>query len=234
MDQRILNGIKEIRAIKGLTQNDMASILGINRATYMNIEAGKRDLTITELNKICTSLNISFSDIAGPSFSERDISEEKFRQMYLYVLNNYFSDHGIPKTKLAKILYLIDFTNFYEKLEPMSNIKYVRREYGPVADTFFSLTDKMYLDGTINIIPLEFAQMIKPTSTKDESYPLLSDDDKKLIKKICLYWKDKRTQEIVNFTHSQKPWKECRNGEEIPYSLITQEDPEHVYAPTTL
>ena len=46
MDQQIINGIKEIRAIKGLTQNDMASILGVNRATYINIEAGKRDLTV--------------------------------------------------------------------------------------------------------------------------------------------------------------------------------------------
>ena len=233
MDQQIINGIKEVRAIKGLTQNDMASILGVNRATYINIEAGKRDLTVNELNKICESLNMGFSDIIDPSFLKRNNSEEKFKQMYLYLVNNFFSDHGVPKTKLAKILYLIDFSNFYEKLESMSNIKYIRRDYGPVADPFFSLTDKMYMDGIINIEPLEYAQMIKPAPTKDESYSLLSDDDKRLIEKICSYWKDKRTQEIVNFTHSQKPWKECRDGEEIPYSLIIQEEPDHVYAPTT-
>jgi len=45
------------------------------------------------------------------------------------------------ENKLAKLLYLADFTNFYKELEPMSGVKYRRMEYGPVADVFFSLTE---------------------------------------------------------------------------------------------
>ena len=63
---------------------------------------------------------------------------------------------------------------------------------------------------------------------------MLSDKEKSLMDKICAYWNDKRTSEIVNFTHEQKPWKMCRDGEYIPYSTIIQEDPNNVYAPNYL
>jgi len=109
-------------------------------------------------------------------------------------------------------------------------VRYVRREYGPVADIFFEMTEDLYDKGKINIEPLEYALMIKLTSIEQEDN-LLSDEEKSLIDRICSFWKDKRTSEIVNFTHEQKPWKMCRDGEYIPYSLIIQEDPDHVYTP---
>ena len=129
---------------------------------------------------------------------------EKFKQMYFYALSHFKG--GVTKTKLAKLLYLADFSYFYDNLESMSGVRYVRREYDSVDD------------------------MVKPTTIEKE-YDLLTGDEKELLDKICCFWKDKRTTEIVNFTHEQKPWKACRDGEYIPYSLIIQENPNHVYAP---
>jgi hypothetical protein len=57
----------------------------------------------------------------------------------------------------------------------------------------------------------------------------LSSDEINLIKKIGKAWSDKSTSDIVNFTHEQLPWQICRDGEVIPYGLITQEEPERVY-----
>ena len=102
--------------------------------------------------------------------------------------------------------------------------------YNKLADIFFELTDDLYDKGKINIKPLDYALMINSTTIEQED-GLLSDEEKGLLDKICNFWKDKRTNEIVNFTHEQKPWKMCRDGEYIPYSLIIQEDPNHVYAP---
>jgi len=92
------------------------------------------------------------------------------------------------------------------------------------------MTDDLYDRGKINIKPLDYALMINPTTIEQDD-GLLSDEEKDLLDRICAFWKDKRTSEIVNFTHEQKPWKMCRDGEYIPYSLIIQEDPNHVYAP---
>jgi hypothetical protein len=49
------------------------------------------------------------------------------------------------------------------------------------------------------------------------------------MKEIGAKWKNKNTQDIVNFTHNQLPYTICRVDEIIPYELITQEDPGMVF-----
>ena len=219
----VANNVERIRSAHGLTQEQVADVLNVSRATYIGVTKGKRDLTTSELEKLSAFFNVPIAELF-----DQPRNNEKFRQMYFYILRRF--KEGVTKTKLAKLLYLADFSNFYNNLLPMSGVRYIRREYGPVADIFFELTEDLYDKGKINIIPLDYALVIKPTTTEQE-YGLLSDEEKCLLDKICDFWKDKRTSEVVNFTHEQKPWKACRDGEYIPYSLIIQEDPNHVYAP---
>ena len=219
----VVNNVERIRSSHGLTQEQVADVLGVSRATYISVTKGKRDLTTGELEKLSAYFNVPIAELF-----DQPRNNEKFKQMYFYILRS-FKD-GIPKTKLAKLLYLADFSFFYDNLVPMSGVRYVRREYGPVADIFFELTDDLYDKGKINIKPLDYALMINATTIEQDD-GLLSNEEKDLMDKICVFWKDKRTSEIVNFTHEQKPWKMCRDGEYIPYSLTIQEDSNHVYAP---
>ena len=221
----VIKNIERLRSSRGLTQEQVAGVIGVSRATYISVAKGRRDLTTSELEKISAYFNAPISE-----FFDQPRNNEKFKQMYFYVLR-YFRE-GVPKTKLAKLLYLADFGYFYDNLTPMSGVRYVRREYGPVADIFFELTDDLYDKGKVNIKSLEHALMISSTTIEHDD-ELLSGEEKELLDRICNYWKDRRTNEIVNFTHEQKPWKMCRDGEYIPYSLIIQEDPDHVYAPTS-
>ena len=61
----------------------------------------------------------------------------------------------------------------------------------------------------------------------------LSKEEKELISKIGKTWHGRQTQEIVDFTHQQLPWQICREGEVIPYGLITQEEPGRIWKPQT-
>ena len=227
--QQIIDNIKIIRKGEGLTQDDMAQALDISRATYVNIENGKSSPTLDELTKICEILNISSRNLLYPTTTQ-PANETKFQQMYLYVLQNHFADEGVPKTKLAKILYLADFASYYFFLRPMSNVTYIHRQYGPVAAPFFILTDELYDQGTIRIRLRDFAQFILPTHSSNDT-SLLDDHEKTLLDHICRYWKDRRTAEIVGFTHSQKPYQQTNANEPIAYELILQEQPNHVFAP---
>ncbi len=210
-----------------LTQQQVADKLDISRQRYILVEKGERDLTTSELSILGDVFGVLPED-----FFRDPVDIPKFRQMYFACLK-FASDHrgGVPKTKLAKLLYLADFTCFFRNLEPMSGVKYRRMEYGPVADIFFSLTDDMYQTGKIDIKPVEKAQVICPRTREAEMFDRLSHNDLKLIEEICNQWKGRRTEEIVNFTHEQLPWKLCRDGEFIPYELIIQEDPDHVFKP---
>lgn len=224
--------IRNVRLSRGITQEQMAKILGINRVTYINIEKGIRRISFDELKAICNSLGMSLSDITTTAFqlSESLNSKEKLKQVYYYILS--FFEKGVPKTKLAKLLYLSDFLYYFDNGHSISGSKYIRLKYGPVAEKFFLLTDELFYDGKINIDILDDAQMISMSSTNAEYQNIsLSEEEKETIRTVCEYWKDKRTSEIVNFTHSQDPWKKNKDGEYIPYSSIMNTPRERVYAP---
>lgn len=224
---QITEKVTKLREQSGLTQEEVANKLNISRQRWILVEKGDRDLSTEELGKLAELFGIDVADF----FSEIP-NIKKFQQMYFACLKFASNDHGsVPKTKLAKLLYLVDFTNFFKELEPMSGVKYRRLEYGPVPDIFFSITDDLLERGKINIEILDKGAQMISLRTKEDDTSELTDSELTEIKEICTLWKDKPTQEIVNFTHEQKPWKMCRNGEYIPYSLITQEDPSHVYQP---
>lgn len=220
----VSRNIKALREEHGLTQQQAGEILRMSRATYNGFESGKRPPAIDELEKLANYYGVPVN-----RFFNAWKDDLKFRQIYLRILEH-FPD-GVPKTKLAKLLYLIDFSNFYYELESMSGVDYIRRQYGPVAENFFEVTDDMYETGKIDIEPVNETFLIKPTIKKVE-YGLLSEKDIKRIDEVCELWKDKRTSEIVEFTHEQNPWRSCRDGERIPYVLIIQEEPDNVYTPT--
>lgn len=223
----ITEKVTKLRELSGLTQEEVANKLGISRQSWILVEKGERDLNTGELEVLATLFGIDIADF----FTEIS-NVRKFRQMYLACLKYAANEHGnVPKTKLAKLLYLVDFTQFFKMLESMSGVRYRRLDYGPVADIFFSLTDDLLESGKINIEILDRGAQMLSSRTKEEETSELTEDELDRIKEICELWKDKPTQEIVNFTHEQKPWKMCRDGEYIPYSLIIQEDPDHVYQP---
>lgn len=222
--EQLANKVRELREEANLTQDQVAEKLGMSRATYIAVETGRRDLSASEIADVATMYKITMPELFGQRRNNM-----KFMQMYFYILSK-FRD-GIPKTKLAKLLYLADFRNYYENLEPMSGVYYVRRQYGPLADCFLDLTDILYDSGKISIDKLPEGAFIIRSKSYVQSYDLLSDNEKKEMDEICELWRNKSTREIVNYTHEQKPWASCRDGEYIPYELIIQEDPEHVYAP---
>lgn len=219
--------LEELRNKYGYTQIEVADKLGITRQTYTKMEKGETSISTDQLDILAKYYGIPVEE-----FYYGIENNEKFKQMYMYILSK-FKNKGIPKTKLAKLLYLADFRHFYENLESMSGTLYRCETYGPLANNFSDLTDELHSSGKIRIELLSGgANMVSIKSvTYNDNYDLLSKKEKKELDEICELWKDIRTEEIVNYTHSQKPWMACRKNEIIPYTLILQEDPDHVYKP---
>lgn len=227
----IAEKIRELRLSKKLSQTDVADKMRMSRPTYVLVENGKKQLTMMELKQLASILGFSLEELVYDTLqvSSKDFGIEKYKQIVLNCLQfgNDSIDGKITKTKLAKLAYLVDFAWFYENLKPMSGLAYRRIQQGPVPDQYFRVIDELYESGAITIENKGTSFMIKA----NENAPInqLSKQEIELIKKISQAWKDKNTQDIVDFTHEQLPWKICRQGELIPYELITQEEPNHVY-----
>ncbi|PIQ68496.1 MAG: hypothetical protein COV91_03835 [Candidatus Taylorbacteria bacterium CG11_big_fil_rev_8_21_14_0_20_46_11] len=223
--------IKQFRLEKGLSQEQVAKAIGVSRPTYTAIEAGKQKLSLEEAQKLAKLFSIGVDEL----LSGTTPNIEKYKHMILtYLRMNISKDGKIPKTKLAKLLYLADFAWFYEHLESMSGMQYRKIAYGPVPDTFFRAIDELAESGKIiidrkNDDGKEMFLVSESDSNKNEKIKTLSKEEGALMKKIAEKWKGKKTQEIVNFTHNQLPYFLCRDNELIPYELITQEDSDMVY-----
>jgi DNA-binding XRE family transcriptional regulator len=228
---KTLTKIKKLRNERGLSQEQIAKAIGVSRPTYTAIEAGKQELSLEEAKKLSTLFGISVDELSSGNIS--DI--QKYKHMILTFLRmNISRDGKIPKTKLAKMLYLADFAWFYNHLESMSGMTYRKIEYGPVPDTFFRVLDELESDGKINIDRKceggkDMYLISESESNRNEKIQTISTEEKGLMKKIAEKWKNKNTKDIVNFTHNQMPYSLCRDNELIPYELITQEDPDLVY-----
>lgn len=229
MTENYYKFIKELRLKKGLSQLEVSKKMGISRSSYIAFEQGRNELSLSEATKLTDIFGISLEEMRTglkPNFA-------KYKQMILaYLRNSGTSDGKLPKTKLAKLLYLADFTWFYKHLESMSGMSYRKNHYGPVPDMYFLAIDELFEEGAIDIdnTTKEGVFLISQTrSGEKENLSELKLEEKKLIKEISAKWKDKRTQDIVKFTHDQLPYSICENNEIIPYGLITQEDPDNVY-----
>ena len=65
MDDKLIlhNRLKEIRAEKGLSQGDLAGMVGVSRNTITSIETGKYCPTAQLALILCTALNKNFEEI---------------------------------------------------------------------------------------------------------------------------------------------------------------------------
>lgn len=232
--------LEKARLARGYTLEQVAKALDLSRQTYALVEAGKRDITLSQAEVLAAMLRTSIDELRGApdgvsTFSDPQSSLEKYKQMILTALQFGAENDGkITKTKLAKLVYLADFTWYYDKLQPMSGMSYRKLPRGPVPDVYFRALDELEEDGVINRQEKGRSILLELAESGDAPANRLSKDERTMIQKISKAWQGKQTQEIVDFTHGQLPWQICREGEIIPYGLITQEEPERVYGSTKL
>ncbi|MCX6713977.1 MAG: DUF4065 domain-containing protein [Candidatus Vogelbacteria bacterium] len=224
MINNYIKSIKAIRLERCISQLDMAKKLAMSRASYIAIEQGKRELAVSELEKIANILGVSLDELE----SGESPNYEKYRQMILAFLRE---GGKIPKTKLAKLLYFADFSWFYYHLESMSGMQYRKIQYGPVTDAYFRIIDEMFDGGEISITQTEDGAMLISQTRSGAKVPLskINKEEEKLIGKIEEKWKGKKTAEIVDFTHKQLPYLYAQDNEIVSYGLFTQEDPDEIY-----
>lgn len=223
--------VKEVRESRWLTQGEVAERLDISRQTYARIESGESEITLGQAVKLAKLLDITLADITGEDvrvISNQEYDIEKYKAILTQCIKwGADIDGKITKTKLAKLAYLVDFGWYYEHLDPLTGLSYRKLPQWPVPDAYFRTLEELQDSESIIIEAKGRTQLIENIGIPSEDG--LSLQHIGFIRQVCEKWKGKNTEEIVNFTHAQLPWMICYDGEIIPYSLITQEEPSNVY-----
>ena len=96
--------LKELRAQKKVTQDDMAKLLNIKRQTYSSYERGKSFPDVLALIKIADFFDVSTDYLLG--YKKTDTEEQNFSEE-IQVLMKTYSD--LTDEELKKVLEYIDF-----------------------------------------------------------------------------------------------------------------------------
>ena len=223
--------IRHLREARGLSQAEVAKVLGMSRPSYVALEKGTKELTLSEAQAVVHFFSITIDEL----LSARVPNIPKYKQMLLAFLREAeASGKVLKKTKLAKLLYLTDFSWYYAHKESMSGMTYRKLDFGPVPDSYFALLEEMETKGELNIKQIaredyHMYEIQEARASKKHALDLLSKEELKHIKAVWKKWKDADTKGIVHFTHNQLPYTKTNSNENIPYECILEEDTAYIY-----
>jgi len=243
--------IHQLRKKNNLTQEFLALELGISRPTYVQIEQGKRDLTITEAQKLAGIVSMSLEDLLSGNKKEVEIDFEegkskktaepemrivmpranvkKFKEVLLYLLEKVGARPNIGETAIYKLLYFIDF-DYYEKFEEqLTGARYIKNHFGPTPIEFKKITDQMMEKGEIERIKSRYFQhdQRKYLPRRAADLKILSAQEIQHIDEVLARLAWKNAAELSNYSHSDTPWRVHKMGEEISYETVFYRDEDH-------
>jgi transcriptional regulator with XRE-family HTH domain len=238
--------IHKLRKKHNLTQEFLASELGISRPTYLQIEQDERDLTILEAQKLANIFGIVFSDFlqakesSRPLTIEEDQQEEapkleirvtkknlvKFKQVLLYILEKVGGKPNVGETVLYKLLYFIDF-DYYEKYEEnLMGATYIKNQYGPTPIGFEDIIEQMKQAHEIEAVKSEYFKFPqkKYLALKRADLELFTGRELEHIDEVLARLSDKNAKELSDYSHGDIPWLTREFGEELSYESVFYRD----------
>ncbi|MFC2169557.1 type II toxin-antitoxin system antitoxin SocA domain-containing protein [Acidobacteriota bacterium] len=240
--------IKKLREQSGLSQESLASKLGINRGSLSQIEIGGRKTNAEEIAKLAKIFNITTDilldlekdiEIVVGEFSGETVKEktelrisipqknlDKFKEVLLYLLNKVGSRPNVGESVIYKLLYFIDF-NYYKKFEEqMIGATYIKNTYGPTPKEFAKIVNKMTGKDIVQAKhqyfqypQRKYIPLRKPDLSK------LKADEVKMIDEVLDKLADMNAAQINEYSHGDVPWITTEDNEIIDYESVFYRTP---------
>ena len=237
------NKFKNLITKHQISQSKLAGIIGVSRPTIIKILAGKRELRISEADKLAMNLGISTTEIFGETAEveiilEKNLSKknpklkqrisvparnvEKFKNALLYITQKIGALPNVGQTVLYKILYFCDF-DYYEKYEEqLIGATYIKNHFGPTPREFSTIVKEMIQEGKIEEITTKFFDKDQkkyiPVISPDLS--VFSGRELQHINEEISRLGHKTAKELSDFSHKDVPWISTIIGNEIPYEAV--------------
>ena len=244
--------IQEQRKKRNLTQEYLASELDVSRPTYIQIERGVRELTVSEAKKLARIFDISLEDLLREKKASITVTIEKgkrqstdkktkairinipqknlekFKEVLLYVLSKIGGRPNVGETVLYKLLYFIDF-DYYEKYEEqLMGATYIKNHYGPTPIEFKDVVAEMIKQGEIVRVTSKYFNhpQRKYLAVKEADLTKLKDARQlQHIDEVLARLGDKNAAELSDYSHEDVPWIVAKENKLLDYEAVFYRTP---------
>ncbi len=241
------SNLARLRAYSDLSQQQVAEKLDMARATYANLETGKKSPTLEQLNAIGELFDVPSPQLIdgvsplppnastevqpvqfapnGPDIMPRETVVERvdtLREVLLYVLDKVGAKPNVGETVLYKLLYFIDF-DYYEKTgKSITGLRYMKNHHGPTpTQTFVSVVKGMEQRGDLEIVSTKYFNHVQkkylPVIKPELKY--VSGEELRHIDEVLARLSDKTATELSSLSHRDMPWMATADGSNIRYQL---------------
>ncbi len=233
--------ISHLRVRAGLSQEELASSVGISRPSLTQIELGNRNVSAVELTRFSDVLNFSMDEIMSADFQYEtssvsiDVEEarpnirisvpvfqkEKFKNLILYILEHCAGKPNVGETVLYKLLYFSDF-NYYELYEEhLSGATYMKRSMGPVPVDIGNILHEMEVSRELMVFRTEYFgyaqnRYLPLVAAKRR---LFNGAELEVVDRVIDQLSGMTASEISNYSHGDMPWKASKDRQIIDYEL---------------
>lgn len=236
--------IVRLRTDANMSQQDVAKRIGVARATYGGLEAGRREPNLPELRALAELYSVTVEQLiegkldaalpaqelttaAAVSSEEivpREIpteQAEKFKNVLLYLLDKVGAKPNVGETVLYKLLYFIDF-DYYEKYgKSLIGAQYIKNHYGPTPISFKKIVETMQADQQLDVVSGSYfkykQRKYMPMTQADLAG--LSAQELEHINEVIQRLGDKSAKELSEYSHMDTPWLATELGKPIEYQL---------------
>lgn len=222
-----LRGMREER---GMSQDYMADQLGVSRPTYILIEKGEKELTVSQMAKL---IELFGMEVTGkhakkigphhPTFVPK-LDIPKFKEILLYILEKVGAKPNIGETALYKILYFIDFDYFEKFGKSLTGATYIKNHHGPTPTHFKKVADKMIDDGELVPVQSKYFRFDQKKYLPHRTANLdsFTAQEMKHIDEVLARLSDRNGSELSFYSHQDTPWMATEDREIIDYNLVFQ------------
>lgn len=240
--------IRQLRESIDYSQAELAKAIGISREVLSNIENGIRMPKLEEIDKLASFFHCSIEEIISSKSNVEIIVEkkkqprvkkekirvsvpqknlEKFKEVFLYILNEVGAKPNIGKTVIQKLLYFIDF-DYYEKFEEqLIGATYIKNKYGPTPIEFMNIVDEMLRDEDIVAVKnkrFDFDQ-IKYLPLRKADLSGLNANELSTIENVLERLSDMSASQLSDYSHNDIPWIGTEDKETIDYEAVFYRTP---------
>jgi transcriptional regulator with XRE-family HTH domain len=242
--------LRHLRTKRNISQEKLAEEIGVSRPTYLQVEKGERELTVTEAQKLAGIFGMSLEDFLGGQEHQVSLPElpakkkavwgktdmrinapqekmDKFREVLLYILQKIGAKPNVGETVIYKILYFIDF-DFYEKFEEqLIGLKYIKNHHGPSPVGFTQMVAKMEGDKDLVRVKSKYFQydQKKYMPLRESDFSKIDSRELHHIDAEIARLSDMDAAQIREYSHEDMPWKVHKMGEQLDYEYVFYREP---------
>jgi len=159
-------------------------------------------------------------------------SSPKTTELIIYISSKLKDKPNFGSTLLGKALCLIDSVSYLKTGNPITDLSYIKQEFGPTPNPtkFLPIRDSLVTSGELEKIDVQYCGFVqnKFIAKREPKIDIFSNDEIYLIDDVLISICDHNATEISNYTHTFLAWIFANHKEELPFYsfLLTSIDPD--------